>query len=171
MTEHVHQLSEDDVSGPPPGTQTVTRLTDDLAPRYQAALNRHAHGELIRFELFMFPLPTEHRDPEGNHQIIGMLGLFIEIKGAVLNTQISATRVMQPNGHTDDVIDAHVRETIEGLLGARSQQLRQQAADSDAARAHGQPPPVSGMIQFPETGSNLTFDDMERAMNGFARGE
>lgn len=168
--QHVHPLTEDDVSGPPAGTPDVTRVLDYLVPLYREAIERHSKGEKIRFEVFMFPLPTEERDEMGNHQIVGMIGLYFEVRGAILNTQITATRVLQPSGQTPEVVDVHVRETIEGLLNARSQQLRQQEVDAQAAQQRGEAPPTSGVITLDGT-PNPTFDDIERAMNGYARGE
>jgi hypothetical protein len=152
------------------GVPLATPVLADLKGRFHRAIEQHAEGEPVRYELFMFPLPTEQRDTQGNVQLVAMIGLYIEIKGMVLNTAISMTRVMQPNGYNDEVVAAHVRESLDGLRGARRSQLAQQEADAKAAMDRGEQPPVAGMIN-PDGRPNGTFDDIAQAMNGFARGE
>lgn len=148
----------------------VTPVLDDLRARYGAALARYA-TEPIRFELFMFPVPTAQRDNEGNHQLIAMLGLYVEIASAVLREQpahVTATRTMQPNGHTDDVIDSHARELVAGLMGARRQELLQAEADARAAHERGEEPPVSGLIRA-DGRPNGQHDLMQQAVQEFVR--
>jgi hypothetical protein len=176
MTDrHTHPLPEHAVAGPliaGDGLRlpNATQVLPDLNRRYGAALDRHSRGERIRFELFMFPLPTQETDGNGTQQLLAMVGLYVEVPGVVLNTHVSGTRIMQANGHTDEIVDVHARETIEQLLIARSQQLEQATKDAQAAAERGEQPPATGFIR-PNGKANPTFDDMERAVNGYAHGE
>jgi hypothetical protein len=156
-----------DITGPEPMAESVL---DDLRPRYGRALARHAQGERVRFELSMFPLPTQEMDSEGNHQLVAMVVLYADIRSSAdPRDAITATRVMQPSGQTDEVIDHHARELLEGMRTARSRELEARERDAKAAMERGEAPPVGGLITV--NGQGPSFDDIERSMQGYARGE
>jgi hypothetical protein len=163
-------INEADAQGAPLATPVVA----ELKGRFHRAIERFGNGEPVRYDLYMLALPTEQRDEEGNAQIVSMIALYMEIKGARLGTAVSATRVFQPNGVTDSVVEQHVRETLTGLMEYRTYQLAQEEANIKAAAEQGKESPAGGWIMppgGPQAGDNPTFDDIARAMNGFARGE
>lgn len=150
MTQHVHQLSEHDVSGRP-GSQ-VTQVVPDLVQRYRAALERLA-PEPVHFDVFMFPLPTEQVDQQtGAHQLVAMIGFYLQVAGPVPQSQISGVQVADPLAHNDEFIDKQVRALIGGLLEYRELKRQQDAAQLDQDG------------QADEEG-------IRRAVSGFVRGE
>lgn len=169
MTEqHIHQLDQTDVAGPQQTTGVVNVLAD-LNERYQRAFERLGGGERVRFGLGLVPMPTEQMDASGQRQLISMLALYVEVPGALLGTAISGTQITQIAGTKDEEIELRVREILDGLLEARSQQLEQQRIDTEAAQANGQPPPTSGIIA-PGQGANPSWDDAERALGDYRAG-
>lgn len=169
--DRIHQLSEDDVSGPSaaPGDENVVQVLPDLQRRYGAAFRRHSRGELIRWDLTFMPMPKEPVMPGEQPQLIAMLVLYIEVRGAVVRSAISGTRLMEMGGHTDEIIDKHVQEMVDGVLEARSQQLAQLEIDAKAAAQRGEEPPTAGLI-LGNGQANPTWDDAERAFQNFGGG-
>jgi hypothetical protein len=162
-----HLLTEDDVSGPSaaPGGSNVIRVMDDLRDRFLASFQRLSHGEQIKFDLTFMAMPTAEYGPpdasgERGPQLKTWLVLYAEIRGAIIGGGISGTRMMEMGGQSDEVIDHHVREMIDGLLDARSQHLRQIEIDAAEAARTGGVPPSAGMIHPDGRANPPTWDDM-----------
>lgn len=169
MTEqHIHQLDQTDVAGPQEATGVVNVL-DDLNRRYQAAFERQARGERVRFGLSLMPMPTEQTGTDGQPQLISMGVLYVEMPGAVLGTNISGTQIIQLSGTRDEEIELRVRQFLADLLHARSQQLEQLRIDAEAAQANGEQPATGGLIA-PDRGANPTWDDAQRALGDYRAG-
>jgi hypothetical protein len=145
MTRLVHQLSEHQITGP-----QVVQVVPDLVQRYRAALERLA-PEPVHFDVFMFPLPTEQVDPQsGAHQLVAMIGFYLQIAGPVPQSQISGVQVADPLAHDDEFIERQVTALIGGLLEYRELKRQQDAAqlDQDGQEdAEGIQRAVSGLVR------------------------
>lgn len=148
--QHIHQLSEHDVPGS--AGHQVVQVVPDLVQRYRAALERLA-PEPVHFDVFMFPLPTEQVDQQtGAHQLVAMIGFYLQMAGPVPQSQISGVQVADPLAQTDEFIEQQVRALIAGLVEYRELKGQQDAAQLD---------------QDGQTDA----EGIQRAVNGFVRGE
>ena len=83
-------------------------------------------------------------DPSG--ELVSMVCVFIEIKGATLGTVLRATSLLNPNGQTQETVNEAVRQTLDQLEQARSKQLTIMAEQGKDALTNGRPAPKSGLI-------------------------
>lgn len=125
----------------PTESPRVVRMIDKLVPWVQEAVERHAHQDRVTWETFpqMFPSPA-------NQGLITGLGIYLEVPGAVMNTAVQTSLVIQPNGATQDSINEAVRETMEQLRKARSQQIASMEEQQATAARNGNGSPASGLI-------------------------
>lgn len=125
----------------PTDSPRIVRMIDKLVPWVQEAVERHAHQDRVVWDAFpqMFPSPA-------NQGLITGLGVYLEIPGAVMNTAVQTSLMLQPNGATQDTIDEAVRETMEQLRKARSQQIASMEEQQTMAARNGNSSPASGLI-------------------------
>lgn len=153
---------------PVPG---CTQVLPDLEELFGIELGAAMPDEEVRYQLGMFPLPTGDVDEDGDHQIVATLVLYVAVRGLLPGSLIEATRVMPMMWPSQKLIAHHVSQLVPGLLEAKAHQPEQARIDAEAAAARGEEPPVAGRIVVDAEQPNTTFDDAERAMNGYARGE
>lgn len=125
----------------PTESPRVVRLIDKVMTWIQEAVERYAYEDRVVWDAFpqMFPSPA-------NQGLITALGIYLEIPGVVVNTAVQTSLAVQPNGVTQDSIDAVIRETMENLREARSQQIASMEKQQATAARNGNPSPSHGLI-------------------------
>lgn len=125
----------------PTESSRVVRMTDKLVPWVKEAVERYAHEDRIVWEAFpqMFPSPA-------NQGLITGLGVYLEIPGVVMNTAVQTSLVIQSTGATQDSVDQMVRETMENLRKARTEQIASMEEAQQVAARNGNGSPTSGLI-------------------------
>jgi hypothetical protein len=115
----------------------MPRILPKIEALLEVALSDH---EDVDWEASFAHFP----DPSG--ELVSMVCLFIEIKGAALGTVLRSTALLNPNGQTQDTINEAVRQTLDRLEEARSQQLTSMAEQGEEALKNGRQSPKSGLI-------------------------
>lgn len=111
-------------------------LTERLTPMLDAAIDTHGHGENIGWESALMSGPQQ--EP--------IFLVFLWFPGAVLGTAINASfQIGDPVGITAEQVDAIIRDGLEALRQARSQQVAQQGPQTPAGAPRGSQTP-SGLL-------------------------
>jgi hypothetical protein len=116
-------------------------LNEELAPAVAAAIERYAGGEDVRWDTAFTAFPN----PAQPGAMVGVVLVYIQIKGAVLGTHLTMTSLLSPNIAAEDV-DKQVREIMSSIFEQRSEQLGSMSEQQEGAHANGQSPPVGGLI-------------------------
>lgn len=106
----------------------TNRIGDKIAPWVDEAITRHGQGEQIAWELALLP------GPQGQPMPV----LMFWVKGALLGSVVNGSIGLHDPlaiGH-DDLVEA-VRQFLEQMRQARSEQLQQQAPASPHLNGSG----------------------------------
>lgn len=116
----------------------MPQLLTKLQPMFEKAFE--GRKEVVSWEIGMafFPNPDS--------EIVGLIGLFIELQGATPGTVIYGTTQLAPSGHTQETVSLAVSQAIEQLETYRSRQLDAMVKQQEGALAHGQQAPRGGLI-------------------------
>jgi hypothetical protein len=157
---------------------------DDLRPCYRRAFEEVA-DESVRFELLLMPMPTgrvvnaparlagspiEPSAPTGNQEIICMLVLYAEVKGAIPGVPVGGNQVIPVTAvRADDErgIRNRVQEMYTALIDGRREQIAQMYRD---AQANGGVTPMNGLIS-PDGPPNMVLDGARKAFDEFRQGQ
>ncbi len=122
---------------PEPGS--VVRLTDVLTPMLTEAFERHAQGERVVWDF------APQLMPSGQNALMGTVGLYAQIPGAVPKTYVGMGHFMQPVADPE-VVDDTVRQLMEILRTSRTEQLAAMQDEAQKAAQTGRPAPLGGLI-------------------------
>ena len=93
---------------------TVTRLDQEFSPRVAAAMEKHAQGENIIWEVAYAPHPE-----------MGVVAaLMVWIPAAIVGAKMCLTGMMQPVGSSEEDVDEWVRQFLDSARSQRTQQLQ-----------------------------------------------
>lgn len=124
-----------------PVEPTYVRLTDQIVPWVQAAIEQHGQPDQVVWDAFpqMFPSPT-------NEGLITVVGVYAQMPGAVVGSTINASMAIPPSGATRESVNDAVQQLLESLRRGRSEQLNVMEQQQMAAARNGSPSPASGLI-------------------------
>ena len=119
----------------------MPQLLPTLQPMFEKAFE--GREEVISWEIGMAFFPN------ADSEIVGLIGLFIELQGAALGTVICGTTMLAPNGHTQETVSLAVDQAIQQLENYRSTQLQKMVDQQTDALKNGRPAPLGGGLILP----------------------